>query len=342
MKFIDEVSFSVSSGSGGPGCISFRREKYVPRGGPDGGDGGKGGDVIFKVNSRLNSLFDLYHKRKLSAKNGQPGLGQKKSGSYGDDLVIEVPPGTIIYDKHSSEKLVDLEEGEITFLRGGKGGRGNCHFTTSVNQAPQQAQPGEEGEEKEIRLELKLIADVGLLGFPNVGKSTLISRLSEAKPKIADYPFTTLTPNLGVVKYADHDSFVIADIPGLITGAHEGVGLGIQFLKHIERTRILVHLIDVSGMSGRDPLQDYEDINNELKMYDEKLADKKNHVPLASRPQLVVLNKVDSISEAQVEDFKLSFAKKDIQVRTISAVTGEGLKTLVEAVGKKVFAEETQ
>lgn len=338
MKFIDEVSFYVESGKGGKGCVGFRREKYVPRGGPDGGDGGKGGDVIFRVNSRLNTLADLYDKRKLSAKNGKQGEGQKMSGASGDDLVVEVPPGTII--REDKEILCDLEEGEVILLKGGKGGLGNWHFKNSVNQAPTYAQPGEEGEGKQVSLELKIIADVGLLGFPNAGKSTLISRVSAAKPKIADYPFTTLSPNLGVVKYADHDSFVIADIPGLIEGAHEGVGLGIQFLRHVERTRILLHLIDASGMSGRDPIEDFDKINHELKMYDENmLKEDPEHDSLSGRPQIVVLNKVDAARPEDIENLKISFVKKDVEVRTISAVTGEGLSSLVEVTGKKVFGE---
>lgn len=339
MKFIDEVSFYVQSGNGGSGSSSFRREKYVPRGGPDGGDGGKGGDIVFRVNPRLNTLAEYYNKRKFLAPNGQPGEGQRMSGAKGEDLILEVPPGTII--RNEEKKLCDLEEGEVILLQGGRGGRGNWHFKNSINQAPTYSQPGEEGEGETVFLELKLIADVGLLGFPNVGKSTLISRISAAKPKIADYPFTTLTPNLGVVKYADHDSFVVADIPGLIHGAHEGVGLGIQFLRHVERTRLLVHLLDVSGMSGRDPMQDFDDINNELAQYDAKNpSEEDGFIPLSRRPQIVVLNKVDAARSVDVDDLKLQFLKRDIEVRVISAVTGENINSLIEVIGKKVFGED--
>ena len=328
MKFIDEVSFQIESGKGGPGCMSFRREKYLPRGGPDGGNGGKGGDVIFRVNTRLNTLMDLYHRRKLCAENGRPGDSQNKTGPAGNDLVVEVPPGTVIRNKERI--LADLQSGEVILLKGGRGGRGNLSFTTAVNQAPSEVQPGEAGKMEELELELKLIADAGLIGFPNVGKSTLISRISAAKPKIADYPFTTLTPNLGVVRYGDGDSFVAADIPGIIERAHEGVGLGIQFLKHIERTRVLVHLIDVSGMSGRDPLEDYYAVNHELKMYEESLL---------GRPQIVVFNKIDVVDKDRLEELKLIFLKKDIQVHLVSAVTGKGTDKLVEMIGRKVFGE---
>lgn len=342
MKFIDEVSFTVESGSGGPGCVSFRREKFLPRGGPDGGDGGAGGDIVFRVNPRLNTLVDLYHRRKLKAANGHPGEAQNCAGKDGEDLVIEVPPGTVI--RTETGKVADLEEGELVFLKGGRGGKGNTFFTNSVNQAPTYAQPGEPGQAAQLFLELKLIADVGLLGFPNVGKSTFISRISAAKPKIADYPFTTLTPNLGVVKYGDNDSFVVADIPGLIPGAHKGVGLGIQFLRHVERTRVLVHLIDASGMSGRDPWEDYLAINTELEMYDrefksseEAVAD--DFVPLHRRPQIVVLNKIDAADPVGLEDTKLQFLKNGVQVHALSAVTGQGINKAIELMGRKVFGE---
>lgn len=345
MKFIDETELSVQSGNGGNGCASFRREKYLPRGGPDGGNGGAGGSVIVRVNPRLHSLIDLYSIRKLAAKNGAPGQGQNKAGSDGSPLVIDVPPGTIIYersdgDDHQEQKvLADLEEGEVILLEGGRGGKGNAHFTTSVNQAPTHAQKGESGSSLSIKLELKLIADVGLVGFPNAGKSTLISRVSAAKPKIADYPFTTLTPNLGVVSYGSGDSFVVADIPGLIPGAHEGTGLGIQFLRHIERTKVFVHLVDVSGLSGRDPLEDYYQIHHELEMYDKKNQDKKGRSPLLGRKQLLVLNKIDAIPREELEDIKLRFLKAGLETLEISAVSGQGIKELVTKMGREVFAE---
>ncbi|MEZ0393337.1 MAG: GTPase ObgE, partial [Pseudobdellovibrionaceae bacterium] len=269
MKFIDEVNIVIASGKGGQGCVSFRREAMTPRGGPDGGDGGKGGDVILKVEKSLNSLVDFRRNKRYAAQSGQQGSGANCTGAHGSDMILHVPQGTIVRSSEG-EILVDMTGvQEYVLLKGGRGGKGNWFFKTSVNQAPEHAQPGEPGEELEVKLELKLIADVGIVGFPNAGKSTLISRISAAKPKIADYPFTTLTPNLGVVKAGDFRNFVVADIPGLVKGAHQGIGLGIQFLKHIERTKVFVHLVDVSGMSSQDPLQDYRDINEELKMYDE-------------------------------------------------------------------------
>jgi GTP-binding protein len=252
MKFIDEVKITLASGRGGPGCISFRRESGMPRGGPDGGDGGKGGNVIIRTSKHINSLVDLRQNKRYAAQNGEMGYGRQKAGADGEDMVMIVPQGTVIRTLEG-EIIVDMTGiNDYVILKGGRGGKGNEFFKTSINQAPDYAQPGEEGEEVEVKLELKLIADVGIIGFPNAGKSTLISRISAAKPKIADYPFTTLTPNLGVVKAGDYSSFVVADIPGLVKGAHEGVGLGIQFLKHVERTRIFIHLVDVSGVSGRD------------------------------------------------------------------------------------------
>lgn len=341
MKFIDEVKIVVASGRGGPGHVSFRRESYAPRGGPDGGDGGRGGDVVFKVNRHINSLVDFRNLKKYSAESGQPGASANCSGHDGADLILNVPHGTIVRGS-DGQTIVDLTEiEEFTLLKGGRGGKGNHFFKTSVNQAPEYAQPGEDGQSLEISMELKLIADVGIIGFPNAGKSTLISRISAAKPKIADYPFTTLNPNLGVVKAIDYKSFVVADIPGLVKGAHQGVGLGIQFLKHIERTRFFVHLVDASGLSGRDPIEDYKDINFELKMYDESNSDKDDFFPLSTRPQIVVLNKIDTISEQQLNKIKNQFKKETgSEPVTISAVTGKNIKEFLNLLTQEVFKEE--
>lgn len=342
MKFIDEVSISVASGHGGPGAVSFRREAMTPRGGPDGGDGGKGGDVILRSSKHVNSLIDIRNNKKYHAQNGQPGAGAKSSGMNGEDMVLVVPEGTLVRNAENGEVLVDMTGiEEYVLLKGGRGGKGNHFFKTSVNQAPEHAQPGEPGEALEIGLELKLIADVGIIGFPNAGKSTLISRISAAKPKIADYPFTTLTPHLGVVKAADFKSFVVADIPGLVKGAHQGVGLGIQFLKHIERTRFFIHLIDASGLSGRDPVQDYEDINYELKKYDENNSEKEGFFSLADRPQLVVLNKIDTLNPDQMEKLVSTFRKKTgVEPLLISAVTGKNIKELIIELTRRVFQED--
>ncbi len=337
MKFIDEAPLILSSGRGGPGAVTFRREKYVPRGGPDGGDGGKGGDVIFRVNTRKHSLLDFKFKKQYAAPNGQPGAAANCSGADGSDLILEVPPGTVIKD-HEGKTIIDLgEKGEMTFLLGGRGGKGNAFFANSVNQAPDYAQPGEEGKTVEILLELKLIADVGIVGYPNAGKSTLISRISEAKPKIADYPFTTLVPNLGVVRVAESASFVVADMPGLIPGAHKGVGLGTQFLKHIERTKVFIHLIDASEFSGRDPEQDFEDIVYELKMYDEGKKSDPEYRPLMGRSQIVVLNKIDLLDADRLNVLISKFKKRTPNVFTISAVTGKGIKELIEITGDMVI-----
>lgn len=341
MKFIDEVKITLASGRGGPGCASFRRESGMPRGGPDGGNGGKGGDVIIRTSRHINSLVDIRQNKKYAAQSGQMGMGRQKSGQNGEDMILIVPEGTVIRNLEG-DIIVDMTGiSEYTLLAGGRGGMGNEFFKTSVNQAPDYAQPGEDGEEIEVKLELKLIADVGIIGFPNAGKSTLISRISAAKPKIADYPFTTLTPNLGVVKAGDYTSFVVADIPGLVKGAHEGVGLGIQFLKHIERTRLFIHLVDASGLSGRDPVEDFNDINHELKMYDEKNKDKEGFFPLATRPQFVVLNKIDTLSENQLIKLKNKF--KDItgeEPYAISAVTGKNIKEFVQELARQILKEE--
>lgn len=341
MKFIDEVPIVISSGHGGPGSKSFRRESMTPRGGPDGGDGGKGGDVILRVARNVNSLVDYRARKKYSAQNGVPGGAKNCSGASGEDCILIVPPGTLVR-KPEGEILVDMTGiEEYTILRGGRGGKGNTFFKNSVNQAPEYAQPGEEGQELEVVLELKLIADVGIIGFPNAGKSTLISRISSARPKIADYPFTTLTPNLGVVRAAEFKSFVVADIPGLVKGASEGVGLGIQFLRHIQRTRLFVHLIDVSGMGSGDPAQDYRDINFELEMYDKTSEAKEGFFPLQTRPQLVVFNKIDTLSENDLKKLVSEFkAKTSVAPFVISAVTGKGIETLLFEIGKYIFTEE--
>ncbi|WP_374076413.1 GTPase ObgE [Bdellovibrio bacteriovorus] len=343
MKFIDEVKITLASGRGGPGCVSYRRESMMPRGGPDGGDGGKGGDVIIRTSRHINSLVDIRQNKKYAAQSGQMGMGRQKAGQNGEDFVLIVPQGTILRTLEG-EIIVDMTDiEEYVLLKGGRGGKGNEFFKTSVNQAPDYAQPGEEGEELDVKLELKLIADVGIVGFPNAGKSTLISRISAAKPKIADYPFTTLTPNLGVVKAGDYSSFVVADIPGLVKGAHEGVGLGIQFLKHVERTRFFIHLVDASGMSGRDPLQDFQDINYELEMYDQNNQDKEGFFPLATRPQFVVLNKIDTLSETQLMKLKKQFKElTGTEPFAISAVTGKNIKEFVQELAHQILEEEAE
>lgn len=339
MKFVDEVKITVASGRGGRGAISFRREASAPRGGPDGGDGGKGGNVIFKTSRHINSLFDFKTYKKYAAGDGHAGAAVNATGPHGDDLILVVPQGTILRHSDTHEVIQDLTDTEeFTLLKGGRGGKGNAFFRSSVNQAPEHAQPGEDNQIMDIILELKLIADVGIIGFPNAGKSTLISRISAAKPKIADYPFTTLTPNLGVVKVGDYSSFVVADIPGLIKGAHQGVGLGIQFLKHIERTSLFVHLVDVSGMSGRDPIQDYEDINFEIEQYDEMSKDKDGFFPLSSRQQILVFNKIDLLSQDQLDKLKQTFKKKfGIEAFAISGVTGKNTAEVLKIIADRVL-----
>jgi len=292
--FVDNIKLTVKSGKGGAGCVSFRREKFIPKGGPDGGDGGKGGDVIVECDNNTNTLSHFKGKRLLKAKNGRPGEGRKKHGANGEDLILKVPPGTVIKDANTGEVLLDMKNpgDRAVLLEGGKGGLGNWHFRGSRNQVPRYAQPGEEGKELEIIMELKLIADVGLVGFPNAGKSTLISALSNARPEIANYEFTTLTPKLGVVKVDDYRSFVMADIPGIIEGAHEGRGLGLEFLKHIERTKIILYVIDLS--SYRDPVYQFKTLQKELKNYSEKLA---------SREYAIALNKIDAVEESKIKEF---------------------------------------
>jgi GTP-binding protein len=339
MKFVDEVTITVKSGKGGAGVVSFRKESMTPRGGPDGGDGGRGGNVVFRVNPQLSSLLKYRFKTKLSAPDGSPGLRRNMSGPAAPDLILGVPPGTIVRDAETNEQILDLSEvGDIVFLEGGRGGKGNFFFRTAVDQAPEHAQPGEMGEAREIKLELKLIADVGVIGYPNAGKSTLISKISAARPKIADYPFTTLTPNLGVVEINDDRTVVVADIPGLVPGAHKGVGLGTQFLRHIERTNLFVHLVDASGSSGRDPLQDYEDILVELREYDKAKLEEEAFRPLSTRPQLVVLNKIDALSEDAREEIQGRFKKAGVEVMMISAATGQNIREFVFKLGERVFA----
>lgn len=326
--FTDYVKINVKSGDGGNGAVSFRREKYVAAGGPDGGDGGKGGDVYFFVDPDANTLVDFRFKKKFKAENGKNGEGAHRYGRSGEDLHIGVPIGTIIRDAETNQVLADLSEKgqEELILPGGRGGKGNSHFATSTRQAPRFSQDGEKGLEKELVLELKLLADVGLVGFPNVGKSTFLSRTTSATPKIANYHFTTLEPNLGVVKSSYGDSFVIADIPGIIEGASQGTGLGLQFLRHIERTRLLLHVIDVSGTEGRNPVEDFNTINEELKQYSEKLA---------ARKQIIVANKIDSMQDENLyKELEKMAKEKGIEIYKISAVTGEGIEGLLKHVSE--------
>jgi GTPase len=325
--FVDEAKIWAKAGDGGNGCMSFRREKYIPKGGPDGGDGGKGGDVYFVTDENLDTLMDFAGKHHWQAGNGKPGSSNNKTGANGEDLIIRVPPGTLIYDADLDLLLKDLDETglKVCVCLGGHGGKGNKKFATSVYQAPRYAEPGKPGQERNLRLELKLIADVGLVGMPNAGKSTLISRCSKARPKIASYPFTTLEPILGIVELTGERRLVMADLPGLIEGAHKGTGLGFEFLRHIERTRIIVHILDIMPPDGCDPVKNYHRIRKELEQYSESLAKK---------PEIIVANKIDL-------DLKGTIVKKlRKQLRhliyPISAVTGDGLKDLRETLWKKV------
>jgi len=330
MKFIDQVKIYVKAGDGGKGCVSFRREKYVPKGGPNGGDGGRGGHVIFKATRNVTTLLDIRLQQHYRAEKGQHGMGKDMHGRNGKDMTIPVPLGTLIKDADTEEVLYDLtEEGqEYVAARGGRGGLGNAHFKTAVRQAPRFAQPGEEGDEKNLFLELKLLADVGLVGLPNAGKSTLISAMSSARPKIADYPFTTLIPNLGVVKYGDYKSFVIADIPGLIEGAHKGTGLGFQFLRHIERTSVLLHLVDISEMAEGDPVDNFKKIHNELTLFSDKLI---------MKPQAVAGTKLDIKGSGERLDTLAQYCKdKNYDFFRICAVTGEGIRELTHYLAAKV------
>ena len=328
MQFIDYTKIFVKSGDGGKGCVSFRREKYVPKGGPDGGDGGKGGDVIIRASTQINTLLDFKYKREYHAKNGQNGMGKKMHGKDSNDLVITVPAGTVIKDADSTEVIADLTKDGDYYVaaKGGRGGLGNAHFATSTKQVPRYAQPGENGEEKWLILELKLLADVGLIGFPNAGKSTLISVISSAKPKIADYPFTTLIPNLGVVKLKEHKSCVVADIPGLIEGAHTGAGLGIRFLRHIERTRIFLHLVDVSDMADDDPVAQYLKIRRELRIYNPDLL---------LKTETVVATKLDSVTDKTRLNLLEKYCRtNNLGFIKISSVTGKGVRTLLNYLSK--------
>ncbi|MCX6379975.1 MAG: GTPase ObgE [Armatimonadetes bacterium] len=328
--FVDEVEIEIEAGDGGSGSTSFRREKYVPNGGPNGGDGGHGGDVIFCVNTNTNTLLDFRFRHAYQADNGNDGASNNKYGRDGKDLILKIPQGTVVTDLDTGQVLADLSaENAVTIIaRGGIGGRGNSHFATAIHQTPKFAEKGEPGERFRVKLELKLLADVGLLGYPNVGKSTLISAVSAAKPKIADYPFTTLVPNLGVVYVEPERNFVMADIPGLIEGAHEGVGLGHQFLRHVERTRILIHLLDVSGLSGRDPLQDFEILNRELSLYSETLA---------NLPQIIALNKIDVLSDTEdLETLEKELKSRGYMVYRTSSATRKGLKPLIYEVMERL------
>lgn len=326
--FTDYTKIIIKSGDGGNGAATFRREKYVAAGGPDGGDGGNGGNIYFQVDKDKNTLIDFRYNKKFKAKNGENGSGSHCNGKYGEDLYIKVPIGTVVKDVETGKVIADLSEPGQTelILKGGRGGRGNSHFATSTRQAPRFSEDGEKGEEKEIILELKLLADVGLLGFPNVGKSTFLSIVTDAKPKIANYHFTTLEPNLGVVKTKDGSGFVIADIPGIIEGASEGVGLGIQFLRHVERTRLLLHFLDVSGQEGRNPIEDFYAINKELEKYSEKLS---------KRKQIIVANKMDAMQDEELIKKVEELAKKEgLELYKISAATKMGVEELIDHVSE--------
>ncbi len=325
--FVDHARIQVKAGDGGNGCLAFRREKFVPRGGPSGGNGGNGGSIYFRSTIHLNSLLPFKYNQHFKARRGGQGSGDKRRGADGEDLVVEVPVGTQVYDDAVVERLYDLDVPRQTELavRGGRGGRGNAAFATSTNQAPRRFEEGGLGEEKVFLLELKILADVGLIGYPNVGKSTLISVISAAKPRIADYPFTTLTPNLGVVHCGNYDSFVVADIPGLIKGAHGGSGLGDEFLRHVERTRLLVHLVDVSESGDEDPLHALKTVNNELKLYD---AD------LRRKPQIIAASKLDVAHPQKLGRLRTYCQKKRLPFRQVSAVTGEGLQGLKDMLAR--------
>jgi GTPase len=338
MKFIDEAIIHVKAGDGGNGSVAFRREDGVPRGGPSGGDGGDGGSIIVVADPQLASLLDYKYKRHYTADRGEDGRNKDQYGAAGSDLVLRVPPGTAVYvagppgeDTAADELLADLAEAgaRLVVARGGTGGRGNIHFKTPWNQAPRTAEPGTPGQQRTVRLELKLLADVGLLGYPNVGKSTFISRVSRARPKVADYPFTTLVPNLGVVALSDHRSFVIADIPGLIEGASDGAGLGHQFLRHVERCRVLLHIVEATFMTGpdRSPIHDFDVINAELARYAPELT---------TKPQLVVLNKIDAMASEDIDVQRSAFSARGVELLTMSAVTGHGVDAVVERLWSRI------
>jgi len=335
--FVDEVDIHVEAGHGGKGCLAFRREKFVPRGGPSGGDGGHGGSVYVVASPHINTLINFRFHPEFSAERGQHGMGSNRTGHGGADLDLKVPIGTLVYEKSADPSepkrlIADLaEEGQrVLVAKGGRGGLGNARFASSTNRAPRKVQPGEPGEIKDLRLELKLLADVGLVGFPNAGKSKLIARVSAARPKIADYPFTTLTPNLGVVRLGDDRSFVVADVPGLIDGAHRGLGLGHQFLRHLERTKVLVHIVDVSGASGRDPVEDLDTVRRELELFQPALA---------AKPQIVAANKIDAAGPDQadaVTALKRRATMLDLPFFQISAVSGQGVPELLDAMWRRL------
>ena len=326
MKFVDEVRVRVEAGDGGNGCVSFRREKFIPRGGPNGGNGGDGGSVILRTDPGLSTLLDLSYPQALRAGRGEHGRGKDQHGARGADLVLRVPVGTLVHDADTEDLVADLDTPgkSAVAARGGHGGRGNMNFATATNRAPRRAEPGTHGERRELRLELRLLADAGLVGFPNVGKSTLIRAVSAARPRVADYPFTTLVPHLGVVRIDEERSFVLADVPGLIEGAHRGQGLGARFLRHLARTAVLVHLLDVSGLTGRDPLQDFDAINRELQLASAELA---------AKPQLVVVGKLDLAETRQhLPTVRAALEARGIHVYAVSGATGEGTRELMQAV----------
>ncbi|HVL69126.1 MAG TPA: GTPase ObgE [Vicinamibacterales bacterium] len=338
--FVDEVEIHVVAGHGGRGAMSFRREKFVPRGGPNGGDGGPGGSVYLVANANLNTLLSFRFQKKFEAGRGGHGEGANRTGRTGADIDLQVPVGTVVYERHGETyvQTADLtEDGQrVLVAKGGLGGRGNASFATSTNRAPRKTQPGLPGEEKDLRLHLKLLADVGLVGYPNAGKSTLISRISAARPKIADYPFTTLEPNLGVVGLSDDRSFVVADVPGLIEGAHEGHGLGTRFLSHLERTKVLIHLVDVSSMSGRDPVEDFDVITRELELFPGRDASGER---LVDKPVIVAANKIDVLDDPErLERLRDHLRRRGIPLYAVSAATGEGLPALLEAAWREVAA----
>jgi GTP-binding protein len=333
MHFVDEIRIQVKAGDGGRGCVSFLREKYKPYGGPNGGDGGDGASVILRADPQLSTLSDLSYQHHLRAERGEHGRGKDQHGKNGSDLIVRVPIGTLVRDAESDVLLADLDtQGmEVIVAKGGKGGKGNAFFTSSTNRAPRFAQPGLPGEEHTLQLELRLLADVGLVGFPNAGKSTLLSSVSAARPRIADFPFTTLTPHLGVVRYGEEGSFVMADIPGLIEGAHQGHGLGIQFLRHLSRTSVLLHLLDISDFE-RDPLHDYDTISHELACFDAELL---------TRPQLIAVTKLDlPATRERLPEVRDAFTRRGIALTTVSAVTGEGMKELLWQVVQTLEARK--
>jgi GTP-binding protein len=334
MKFVDEVTIHVRAGDGGDGCVAFRREKYVAHGGPSGGDGGDGGDVVLAVDPGLSTLLDLSYPQTLRAERGQHGRGKDQYGAAGADLVLRVPRGTLVYDVETGARLADLAVAGATAViaKGGRGGRGNRHFATPTHRAPRRADPGGTGEERTVRLELRVLADVGLLGMPNVGKSTLIRAVSAARPRVADYPFTTLTPHLGVVRVDDDASFVIADVPGLVPGAHRGDGLGARFLRHLSRTAVLLHLVDVSGLEGRDPLADYDALRRELELADPELA---------AKPEIVIASKADlAETRANLDDARRRFGARGVELHAVSGATGAGTPELMRHVARLLASRQ--